>query len=255
MLRRSRAARKQARRRSRSSRRAASTTRPRPATAWDARSARVVAALTQDHAASAVKYLHGCDLGSGAACNELGYKTEIGRGVPKDVTRGYELYVKACGLGSALGCRNQAVGLKTGLGTKIDLRAARAQYEKACSHWNGHRLLRSRPRAGGRYGRRRRPRARTGAVRASMYRRQRARVHESRRDVGARARRRAGRDVRQASLHEGLREGRRRRLLERRKLLARRSRRRNEPRGGDGGVRPFVLAPARTKPARGRTPC
>jgi hypothetical protein len=38
--------------------------------------------LSQDHVDSVEKHRHGCDLGSGDACCELGYQTEIGRGAP-----------------------------------------------------------------------------------------------------------------------------------------------------------------------------
>lgn len=109
---------------------------------------------------------HGCRLGDGRACWELGRLSMTGKGVPKDqsmararydegcaagwsescvdaglirerakedLPRAVELWRRACGLGNGRGCAKVGLAYKYGTGLPVDPVAAVAAYEDGCA--------------------------------------------------------------------------------------------------------------------------
>lgn len=87
----------------------------------------------RDYARAAAEYQHGCDLGSGRACSNLGDAYEYGNGVPRELAHAAVLYGRACHLGTPLGCSNLGHLTENGEGVARDAARARELYRDACA--------------------------------------------------------------------------------------------------------------------------
>ena len=87
----------------------------------------------RDYPRSAAEYQHGCDLGSGPACSNLGDAYWYDNGVRRDVARAAALYARACHLGTPLGCSNLGYATENGQGVARDVARARELYRDACA--------------------------------------------------------------------------------------------------------------------------
>ena len=107
---------------------------PPPCPRGDAKACfdRGVTLLDVDPARAMVVFATACDLGHGAACNNLGNLHERGRGTPVDLARAASLYERACEAKSAHGCFSLAKLHEGGKHVAQDPARAFALYEKAC---------------------------------------------------------------------------------------------------------------------------
>jgi hypothetical protein len=77
-------------------------------------------------------YQRGCDLGDGAACNNLGLAFQLGRGVPRDDAQAFSFFELGCSRGAAEGCNNQGAMYEHGSGVQANLGDALRLYTQAC---------------------------------------------------------------------------------------------------------------------------
>jgi hypothetical protein len=94
--------------------------------------ARGVDGQTPDPAQAARLYQRACDLGDGAACNNLGLAFQSGRGLPRDDARAFSLFELGCSRGAAEGCNNQGAMYEHGSGASANLGDALRLYTQAC---------------------------------------------------------------------------------------------------------------------------
>ena len=91
------------------------------------------APFLHDEVRSAAEYQHGCDLGSGKSCCNLGDAYEYGHGLPRDLAHAAQLYERACRTGNPLGCANLGHLVENGEGVARDAPRARELYRDACA--------------------------------------------------------------------------------------------------------------------------
>ena len=73
-----------------------------------------------------------CELEHSYACNALGYRLYIGKGVAWNVIEAAKYYKKSCDMGADIGCSNLAYSLMWGIGIKTDHKQAFTLFEKSC---------------------------------------------------------------------------------------------------------------------------
>jgi TPR repeat protein len=93
--------------------------------------------IQEDDALAARLFQRGCELGSAAACNNLGLAFESGEGVPQDYERSMEFFGRACSGGFAEACNNQGALYEHGRGVPVNLGDAQRLYTQACRHGSG----------------------------------------------------------------------------------------------------------------------
>lgn len=94
--------------------------------------ARAPEASEEDLGTAARLFQRGCELGSAAACNNLGLAHESGSGVPQDYEQAMLAFERACSGGFAEGCSNQGTLHEHGRGVPINLGDALRAYNQAC---------------------------------------------------------------------------------------------------------------------------
>ncbi len=77
-------------------------------------------------------FRRGCDGGNALGCSNLGDMYEHSRGVPLDFNKAFVLYGKSCDGGNSHGCSNLGRMYETGKGVTPDYTQAAAAYHKAC---------------------------------------------------------------------------------------------------------------------------
>jgi len=87
-----------------------------------------------DAARAARLYQRGCNLGDGAACNNLGLAFQSGRGVPLDEVQAFSFFELGCSRGAAEGCNNQGAMYEHGSSVPANLGDALRLYTQACRH-------------------------------------------------------------------------------------------------------------------------
>src|SRR5678815_5395713 len=89
-----------------------------------------------DAASRAANYKTACDGGHARACNDLGYRYDMGDGVAKDEVHARALYEKACAAGDAMACGNLGIDLRDGIGGPKDVARGAQIFLKGCD--GGH---------------------------------------------------------------------------------------------------------------------
>lgn len=79
-----------------------------------------------------------CAANVGAACTEIGFMLETGRGVTTNIARAAAMYVKACDLNDMYGCNNLGVLNREGRGVPRDHAKALRLFQQACEVSNPH---------------------------------------------------------------------------------------------------------------------